>query len=124
MSGSVEGGGAQSSHQLDFYQAMADFKLMFPNMDEEVIEAVLRANEGAVDGTIDQLLTMNTDFGADQSTAVSAALIARGQPPFSSKHKRIVELGGRSRVCPFIFVQEQHTCLLKRKLIAWEYTLM
>lgn len=100
MSGSMEGG-AQSSHQLDFYQAMADFKLMFPNMDEEVIEAVLRANEGAVDGTIDQLLTMNTDFGADQSTAVSAALIARGQPPFSAKLKRIVELGGRSKVCPF-----------------------
>lgn len=91
-------GGAQSSHQLDFYQAMADFKLMFPNMDEEVIEAVLRANEGAVDGTIDQLLTMNTDFGADQSMAVSAALIARGQPPFSAKLKRIVELGGRSKL--------------------------
>ena len=31
-----------STHQLDFYQAMADFRHMFPNMDEEVIEAVLR----------------------------------------------------------------------------------
>ena len=40
---------------------------MFPNMDEEVIEAVLRANNGAVDETIDQLLTMNTDGGGVNS---------------------------------------------------------
>ena len=52
---------AAATRQLDFYQAMRDFKLMFPNMDEDVIEAVLRANHGAVDDTIDQLLTMNVD---------------------------------------------------------------
>ena len=40
---------------------MSDFRHMFPNMDEEVIEAVLRANNGAVDETIDQLLTMTVD---------------------------------------------------------------
>ena len=40
---------------------MSDFRDMFPNMDEEVIEAVLRANNGAVDETIDQLLTMNSN---------------------------------------------------------------
>jgi hypothetical protein len=44
---------------LDFYQAMGDFKSMFPGMDEEIIEAVLRANNGAVDATIDQLLSMS-----------------------------------------------------------------
>ncbi|XP_013384324.1 uncharacterized protein LOC106154498 isoform X2 [Lingula anatina] len=49
------------TRQLDFNQAMQDFKHMFPTMEEEVIEAVLRANNGAVDETIDQLLTMNID---------------------------------------------------------------
>lgn len=47
--------------QLEFAQAMTDFKTMFPDMDKEVIEAVLRANQGAVDATIDQLLAMSTD---------------------------------------------------------------
>lgn len=47
--------------QLEFHQAMSDFKTMFPEMDEDVIEVVLRANNGAVDATIDQLLTMSTD---------------------------------------------------------------
>lgn len=40
---------------------MTDFKTMFPDMDDDVIEAVLRANQGAVDATIDQLLAMSTD---------------------------------------------------------------
>lgn len=47
--------------QLEFSQAMSDFKTMFPDMDRDVIEAVLRANQGAVDATIDQLLQMSTD---------------------------------------------------------------
>ncbi|CAG5126100.1 unnamed protein product, partial [Candidula unifasciata] len=47
--------------QLEFHQAMSDFCHMFPETDEEVIEAVLRANNGMVDATIDQLLTMNID---------------------------------------------------------------
>lgn len=50
-----------STMQLEFAQAMSDFKTMFPDMDKEVIEAVLRANQGAVDATIDQLLTMSID---------------------------------------------------------------
>ncbi|XP_058465433.1 CUE domain-containing protein 1 [Malaya genurostris] len=50
-----------STMQLEFAQAMADFKNMFPDMDRDVIEAVLRANQGAVDATIDQLLAMSTD---------------------------------------------------------------
>ncbi|XP_022254596.1 CUE domain-containing protein 1-like [Limulus polyphemus] len=51
----------QSVTQLEFHQAMRDFKTMFPEMDEDVIEVVLRANSGAVDATIDQLLAMSTD---------------------------------------------------------------
>lgn len=52
---------ATSTLQLEFSQAMADFRKMFPDIDREVIEAVLRANMGAVDQTIDQLLAMSTD---------------------------------------------------------------
>lgn len=50
-----------STMQLEFAQAMSDFKTMFPEMDRDVIEAVLRSNQGAVDATIDQLLAMSTD---------------------------------------------------------------
>lgn len=52
---------AATTMQLEFAQAMTDFKTMFPDMDKEVIEAVLRVNQGAVDATIDQLLAMSTD---------------------------------------------------------------
>ncbi|RWS08739.1 CUE domain-containing protein 1-like protein [Dinothrombium tinctorium] len=47
--------------QLEFSQAMRDFKTMFPEVDEDVIEAVLRSNNGAVDATIDHLLVMSVD---------------------------------------------------------------
>lgn len=50
-----------STMQLEFAQAMSDFKKMFPQMEGDVIEAVLRANMGAVDATIDQLLAMSID---------------------------------------------------------------
>ncbi len=50
-----------STMQLEFEDAMSDFKTMFPEMEKEVIEAVLRANQGAVDATIDQLLAMSVD---------------------------------------------------------------
>ena len=44
---------------------MSDFRQMFPTMEDDVIEAVLRANDGAVDATIDQLLTMSIDAGKE-----------------------------------------------------------
>ena len=55
--------------RLEFNQAMEDFKTMFPTMDYEVIECVLRSNNGAVDATIDQLLQMSIDGqGTDDSS--------------------------------------------------------
>jgi len=54
-------GGSSPATQLEFTQAMTDFKIMFPDMDVDVIEAVLRSNNGAVDTTIDQLLAMSAD---------------------------------------------------------------
>lgn len=56
------------STQLEFNQAMTDFKVMFPDMDAEVIEAVLRANNGAVDMTIDHLLAMSADNEVEKVT--------------------------------------------------------
>lgn len=49
---------------LDFNEAMADFKTMFPTLEDEVIEAVLRCNKGSVDRTVDQLLTMSCECRA------------------------------------------------------------
>ena len=69
---------SRPTKQLDFHQAMSDFKTMFPMMDNEVIEAVLRANDGAVDATIDQLLTMSIDVensGDESPVHVSPHLI-------------------------------------------------
>lgn len=47
--------------KLDFYQSMYHFKKMFPKFDSDVIETVLRSNQGSVDKTLDQLLTMSID---------------------------------------------------------------
>lgn len=66
---------ATSTLQLEFSQAMADFKKMFPDIDREVIEAVLRANLGAVDQTIDQLLAMSTDNQVHMCVCVCALCV-------------------------------------------------
>lgn len=73
--GGGEGGQLNNSRpnrqvrRLEFNQAMEDFKTMFPSMDYEVIECVLRSNNGAVDATIDQLLQMSIDSqGSDDSS--------------------------------------------------------
>jgi len=47
---------------LNFYESMYHFKKMFPKFESDVIEQVLRANNGAVDKTVDQLLLMATDY--------------------------------------------------------------
>lgn len=47
---------------------------MFPDLEEDVIEAVLRANNGAVDATIDQLLTMNVDAGSSANSSINSSL--------------------------------------------------
>lgn len=59
---------SDSPRQLEFSTAMRDFKTMFPDLDDEVIEAVLRANNGLVDATVDQLLAMGA---GDESTKTS-----------------------------------------------------
>ena len=83
------GGGGPSTTQLEFTSAMTDFKVMFPDIDTEVIEAVLRANNGAVDATIDHLLTMSADNEAEKTLhgsddgceAAAAASSMSSRPP-------------------------------------------
>lgn len=50
---------------LDYREVMSTFKIMFPTLDDEVIEAVLSCNKGDVDLTVDQLLTMSSECQTD-----------------------------------------------------------
>ena len=45
-----------------FRQAMKDFRIMFPTLERDTIECVLRSNAGHVDSTIDQLLQLTQDM--------------------------------------------------------------
>ncbi|XP_048220902.1 CUE domain-containing protein 1 isoform X2 [Perognathus longimembris pacificus] len=83
---------ARQVRRLEFNQAMDDFKTMFPNMDYDIIECVLRANSGAVDATIDQLLQMNLEAGAgspyedssDSEDSIPPEILERTLEPDSS----------------------------------------
>uniref|UniRef100_A0A8C1JTV8 CUE domain containing 1a n=1 Tax=Cyprinus carpio TaxID=7962 RepID=A0A8C1JTV8_CYPCA len=75
--------------RLEFTQAMDDFKTMFPSMKHEDIECVLRANHGAVDSTIDQLLQMSlhsqaTDDSSDSEDSIPPEVLERTLEPDSS----------------------------------------
>ena len=45
-----------------FRQAMKDFHTMFPTLERDIIECVLRSNNGHVDSTIDQLLQLTQEM--------------------------------------------------------------
>ncbi|XP_064379155.1 CUE domain-containing protein 1 isoform X2 [Dromaius novaehollandiae] len=102
-SGGSRGGAAASElnnsrpgrqvRRLEFNQAMEDFSTMFPRMDYDIIECVLRANRGAVDATIDQLLQMSLDGGeggggggdsSDSEDSLPAEVLERTLEPDSS----------------------------------------
>lgn len=75
--------------RLEFGQAMEDFQTMFPGMEQEVIECVLRANRGAVDATIDQLLQMSLDGhgsgdSSDSDDSIPPEVLERTLEPDSS----------------------------------------
>lgn len=71
---------------LDFKEAMNDFKIMFPTLDDEVIEAVLRSNKGSVDQTVDQLLTMSNDCRTDFEPSGSMSCDDGGLPDTKPQH--------------------------------------
>ncbi|XP_053376429.1 uncharacterized protein LOC128547506 [Mercenaria mercenaria] len=92
-SGQRQSRSRRSTRQLDFFQAMSDFKNMFPTLDDEVIEAVLRANDGAVDATIDQLLTMTIDEDMSCVKEVEGAEFNMPQIPSYDDHD-LAAVGG------------------------------
>lgn len=69
--------GTQRSKQLEFGKAMSDFTSMFPSVDYEVIEMVLRANNGLVDATVDQLLAMQEETNQTENKIVDPDLNVR-----------------------------------------------
>ncbi|XP_061073200.1 CUE domain-containing protein 1-like [Conger conger] len=80
---------ARQVRRLEFSQAMEDFRTMFPGMDYEVIECVLRSNSGAVDATIDQLLQMSlegqgSDDSSDSDDSIPPEILERTLEPDSS----------------------------------------
>ncbi|XP_031631274.1 CUE domain-containing protein 1 [Contarinia nasturtii] len=80
-----------STLQLEFAQAMSDFKTMFPDMERDVIEAVLRANQGGVDATIDQLLAMSTDNQNEKLRNELEQSASNSPVQSSQNHSAIVE---------------------------------
>lgn len=67
-------------NQLDFDAAMNDFSSMFPSFDRATIERVLRANNGLVDATIDQLLAMCV-AERDSRDAIDGSVQRQSQVP-------------------------------------------
>ena len=66
LKNSQTGSSKHGPKTLDFYASMYHFRKMFPKFESDVIETVLRANNGAVDKTIDQLLSMSNDYESSQ----------------------------------------------------------
>lgn len=89
-SSSSAGGHVAEQAKLDFEQAMQDFQTMFPDMDRDLIEQVLRANNGAVERTIDELLALNSQPGATLTVNVSTSSseTAPAVPPRPLRRKR------------------------------------
>lgn len=85
--GSIKEGSSRKA--LDFYESMYHFKKMFPKLESDVIEAILRSNQGQVDKTLDQLLTITLDSELDEircdkksdKTPNDSGIIGEDSPP-------------------------------------------
>lgn len=85
--GSIKEGGSRKA--LDFYESMYHFKKMFPKLESDVIEAILRSNQGQVDKTLDQLLAITLDSELDEircdkksdKTPNDSGIIGEDSPP-------------------------------------------
>lgn len=76
----TSGDPTQAAVGLDFKETMNNFKIMFPTLDDDVIEAVLRSNKGSIDPTVDQLLTMSNDCRTDFEPSGSMSCDDGGLP--------------------------------------------
>jgi hypothetical protein len=66
-SGSSNSSAEASTKHLNFYESMYHFKKMFPRIETDVIESVLRTNNGKIDKTIDDLLNLNPESELNSS---------------------------------------------------------
>ncbi|CDW53053.1 CUE domain containing protein [Trichuris trichiura] len=60
---------SRSKSCLSSFQAMQDFKAMFPSLSPETIEATLRLNNGLVENTIDDLLLLCSPLARNEPAA-------------------------------------------------------
>ena len=90
----------KSAKQLDFYESMYHFKKMFPKFDSDVIETVLRSNNGAVDKTIDALLQMTIEDESIECVADSASSIAVGSSQASNFTSSVYSMDSYSDLPP------------------------
>ena len=71
---------------LGFTDAMRDFQSMFPSMGADVIESVLRSNNGSVDATIDQLISMGGEEDeTDNGSVPQVPTDGEGPPGYSPR---------------------------------------
>lgn len=88
----MSSGGGSSREQvrtLEYKQAMSDFCTMFPTLDKNVIECVLRTNNGHVESTIDQLLQLtDEDSNASRKKIYYTLRPQLDQPPVYSPSPR------------------------------------
>lgn len=82
-------GSRHQSHRprrvLGFTDAMRDFQSMFPSLGADVIESVLRSNNGSVDATIDQLISMGASSETDDRSLAQMPMDGEGPPGYSPR---------------------------------------
>ena len=92
--------------QLEFTQTMAHFKIMFPDIEVDAIEAMLRSHNGAVDTTVKQLVAMSVDNepggGQGERTRIrrpnQCAVTSENSPNNGEKEKS--EMGKKEKTNP------------------------
>lgn len=101
-----------TQNQLNFDSAMNDFSLMFPTFDRLTIERVLRANNGLVDATIDQLLAMcvaerdsrdATDGSIQERSSIAVDIVRSSQVPQQEptvREERLVDIDDQTDAPP------------------------
>ncbi|KAI1724641.1 CUE domain-containing protein [Ditylenchus destructor] len=72
---------SSDDNTLDFSSAMAQFKSMFPDLSDQIIEAILRKHNGDVTRTIDELLEISGENNASQASSSSAYFQNLPNPP-------------------------------------------
>lgn len=71
---------------ITFEQALGSLTSMFPRIDVAVIEAVLEGNSGAMEPTVEQLLTLDPEAPSEPAAAPASGQPAQPVPPASAQN--------------------------------------